>query len=133
MYDINNVIEWLRYEEPNVYAVAVINSSGKLIFQTDNWDVSSHLAELQQLINENLSLGQKGTQSIVVQGVKYMIVENTDERKIGTNVQNQGHFIVCPIPPGGTAALICYVSPEVGPRDALLNIQLYATKLVGFV
>ena len=67
--------------------------------------------------------------SIVIQGVKYMIVENTEERKIATNITGKGHVIICPVPIGGTGALVCYINPQVGPRDALFAVQEYAKKL----
>ena len=66
-------------------------------------------------------------------GRGYYIVENTEERKIGTNITGKGHIIICPIPIGGTGALICYINPKVGPRDALFTAQEYALKLANFV
>jgi len=62
-----------------------------------------------------------------------MIVENTEERKIGTNITGKGHIIICPIPIGGTGAIIAYINPQIGPRDALFNVQDYAKKLENLV
>jgi hypothetical protein len=139
--DIKNIIEWLMYEEQSIFAVAIIGSDGNLVQQTDNWDVTPNLNELNALIRDNPAGGQdeyyggvkKGITSITLSEVKYMIVENTSERKIGTNIQGQGSLICCPVPPGGTAGLVCYISAEVGPRDALAPVQNYAAKLVGLV
>jgi len=58
-----------------------------------------------------------------------MVVENTEERKIGTNITGKGHLIICPIPIGGTGGLVCYIDPAAGPRDALFTVQSYALKL----
>jgi len=86
-----------------------------------------------QLLNQKLELGEKGISSITIQDIKYMIVENTEERKIGTSITGKGHIIICPVPIGGTGALVCYINPQAGPRDALFAAQEYAIKLKDFV
>jgi len=115
---LNQVINELINEDPNVGAIAVLKLDGTLLFQTDNWDIS---ADIQNIINAS-----KGGSSIIIQGVKYMIVENTPERIIGTNVQGQGHIIIAPFK---TGFLVTYIIPQVGPRDALFNVQNSAQKL----
>jgi hypothetical protein len=128
MSEINDLINQLIEAEPNVYGVAVIDKNGGLVTQTENWDVSNDLAEINELLGTKVELGQKGMTSITIQGIKYMIVENTEERKIGTNIKGQGHLIICPIPIGGTGGLVTYINPAVGPRDALLSVQKFAQK-----
>ena len=130
---IENIIDDLLNEEQNIFGVAIISKDGELITQTENWDLSNDLELINELIQTKLELGEKGITSIVIQGIKYMIVENTEERKIGTNITGKGHVIIAPIPIGGTGALICYINPQVGPRDALFTIQNYALKLTKFV
>ena len=127
--EIETIIDELLNEEQNVFGVAVISQSGSIITQTENWDISNDMGQLNELLNTKLELGQKGMSSITIQGVKYMIVENTEERKIGTNIQGKGHLIVAPVPIGGTGALVCYINPQSGPRDALFTVQTYALKL----
>jgi len=126
---VESLIDDLLNEEQNVFGVAVIDKSGNLVTQTENWDITGDLSAINELIQNNPELGQKGVTSVQIQGVKYMIVENTEERKIGTNITGKGHLIVAPVPVGGTGALVCYISPQAGPRDALLNVQSYAQKL----
>jgi predicted regulator of Ras-like GTPase activity (Roadblock/LC7/MglB family) len=131
--DIEAIIDELLNEEQNVYGVAVINTSGNIITQTENWDISNELDLINELLRAKLALGEKGMSSISIQGIKYMIVENTEERKIGTNIRGKGHIIIAPIPIGGTGALVCYINPQIGPRDALFTVQAYALKLVNLV
>jgi len=140
--DIENIVEWLMYEEKSIYAVAIIGSNGVLVHQTDNWDINYNLNEINTLIAHNPGGGEdeyySGVSkppitSITISDVKYLIVESTHERKVCTNPGGQGHLIICPIPAGGPGALVCYVSPEVGPRDALLTIDNYAHKLIGLI
>ncbi|MFX1236282.1 MAG: hypothetical protein ACFFAS_02065 [Promethearchaeota archaeon] len=129
MTNIETIIDDLLNTEENVFGVAVIGKDGNLITQTENWDISGDLPALNEILALKLELGQKGITSISLQGIKYMIVENTEERKIGTNVTGKGHVIIAPVPIGGTGALVCYINPAAGPRDALFNIQTFALKL----
>lgn len=127
--DIESIIDGLLNEEQNIFGIAIINRDGTLLTQTDNWDVTADLAQINELVQTKLELGAKGMTSISILGVKYMIVDNTEERKIGTNITGKGHLIIAPIPIGGTGALVCYINPQVGPRDALFAVQDYAKKL----
>ncbi len=60
--------------------------------------------------------------------LRYMIVEFTPERVIATNAGHKGHVIVAPADSG---ALITFIDPSKGPRDALFNVQTYAAQLKG--
>jgi len=131
--EIETIIDDLLSEEQNIFGVAIINKSGTLITQTENWDLSSDLGTINELLGAKLELGQRGMSSLTIQGIKYMMVENTEERKIGTNITGKGHVIIAPIPVGGTGALICYINPQAGPRDALFTVQSNALKLVDLV
>ena len=131
--EIETIIDELLNTEQNIDGVAIVNKSGSLITQTQNWDVSSDLDKVNELLKAKLKLGQRGIPNISLQGIKYMIVENTEERKIGTNITGKGHIIIAPIPIGGTGALICYINPQAGPRDALFTVQSFALKIANFV
>ncbi|MFW9896395.1 MAG: profilin family protein [Candidatus Thorarchaeota archaeon] len=133
MSEIEGIIDGLLNEEENVFGVAIIGKDGHLITQTENWNIETDLNSLNEILNQKLELGEKGITSLSIQGIKYMVVENTEERKIGTNIKGRGHIIICPIPIGGTGALIAYINPRVGPRDALFIIQEYAKKLTNLV
>jgi predicted regulator of Ras-like GTPase activity (Roadblock/LC7/MglB family) len=126
--EIETMIDELINTEENVYGVALIGKDGNIITQTENWDLMGDLPAINKLIQNNPELGQKGITSIEIQAVKYMVVENTEERKIATNITGKGHIIICPIPVGGSGGLICYINPQVGPRDALFNVQEFARK-----
>ena len=133
MSEIESIIDELLNLEQNIYGIGIISRTGELITQTANWDLTNDLALINELLNQKLELGQKGISSLTILGIKYMIVENTEERKIGTNITGKGHVIICPIPIGGTGAIITYINPQVGPRDALFNVQDFAKKLENFV
>jgi predicted regulator of Ras-like GTPase activity (Roadblock/LC7/MglB family) len=131
--EIESIVDELLSEEQNIFGVAIINKSGALVTQTQNWNLSNDLDKINELLSTQLALGQKGMSSIVIQGIKYMMVENTEERKIGTNITGKGHIIIAPVPIGGTGALVCYINPQIGPRDALFTVQSYALRLQNLV
>jgi predicted regulator of Ras-like GTPase activity (Roadblock/LC7/MglB family) len=131
--EIETIIDELLNTEQKIFGVAIISKSGSLITQTQNWDISSDLGKVNELLKAKVELGQRGIPNISLQGIKYMIVENTEERKIGTNITGKGHIIIAPIPIGGTGALICYINPQAGPRDALFTVQSFALKLQNLV
>jgi len=131
--EIETIIDELLNTEENIFGVAIISKSGTLITQTQNWDISSDLDKVNEILKAKVELGQRGIPNISLQGIKFMIVENTEERKIGTNITGKGHVIIAPIPIGGTGALICYINPQAGPRDALFTVQSFALKLANFV
>jgi len=133
MSEIEAIIDDLLNEEQNIFGVAIVSKDGRLITQTENWNIAGDLDLINELLNQKLELGEKGISRITIQGIKYMIVENTEERKIGTNITGKGHIIICPVPIGGTGALVCYINPQAGPRDALFVAQEYALKLKDFV
>jgi hypothetical protein len=114
---VENLVNELLDKEVNIGGVAVL-SQNKIVYQTENWDLT---AEIPNIVNAT-----KGGSSIALLGIKYMIVENTPERVIGTNVTGKGHLIIAPFPKG---IMVCYIVPQIGPRDALFNVQTYALKL----
>ena len=127
----NNIINELLDQEQNIYGVAIVKQDGNLLTQTENWNLSDDLFKeggINELIQSDGGIG-----AIVIQGIRYSIVENTPERKIGTNVTGKGHIIVCPIPIGGKGALIVYINPAVSPRDVLFTVQEYAKRFMEHV
>ena len=131
--EIETIVNELLNEEQDIFGVAIVSQAGSLITQTENWNITNDLNVINELLGTKLELGQKGMSSITIQGIKYMIVENTEERKIGTNIKGKGHVIIAPIPIGGTGALICYINPKIGPRDVLFTVQSHALKLQNLV
>ncbi len=117
---VEKIIDELLDADENIGGIAVISDNGSIISQTENWDLT---AEAQNIINT-----VKGGSSITLLGIKYMVVENTPERVIGTNVTGKGHIIIAPFEGG---LLVTFIIPQAGPRDALFNVQDFAKKLVG--
>ncbi len=120
---LDDLIDELMEAEQNVYGVALINGSKEIVTQTENWDLAADLDNIWQVKSGESS-------SATIQGIRYMIVENVPERIIGTNVTGKGHVIMCPVKDG---LLVTYINPQVGPRDALFNIQSMSQKFAQFI
>ncbi len=115
---VENLVWELIDVDNNVGGVCVINKSGKVVFQTDNWDLKGDADNLLKL-NESAS-------SVSILGIRYMIVENVPERIIGTNVTGKGHVIICP---AGKGIVVMYIIPTAGPRDALFDAMTFSGKI----
>ena len=72
--EIESIIDDLLSEEQNIFGVAIVNKSGSLITQTQNWNLTTDLDLINKLLGTQLALGQKGMSSITIQVLKYMIV-----------------------------------------------------------
>jgi len=126
--DYEDFIFSLMDAEPAVYGGAVINPDGELVYQTENWEISDDVPQINEMVTEVLKEDGKKSSSLHIMKLKYMVVEFTPERIIATNVKRKGHVIVAPVGKG-KAALVTYIDPARGPRDALFNVQNFAGKL----
>jgi len=57
--EIELIIDDLLSEEQNIFGVAIINKSGTLITQTENWDLSNDLGTINELLGTKLELGPR--------------------------------------------------------------------------
>lgn len=124
--DYEKIVFDLLDSEPSIFGGAIIDSSGKLIFQTENWDISQDLDQLKSIIAESQKPDGKNPGTISIMKVSYMVIEFIPERIIATNVTKKGHIIIAP---SKKATLITFVDPNIGPRDVLFVIQNFARKL----
>lgn len=88
---------------PQITAVAVCEENGAVIYQTENWDISAESRTVLQ------SWRGKST-FIMLQGVKYSILQCEDERLISTNIKKQGHLVGAITPEH--KYVIAYTVPE---------------------
>ncbi len=54
--EIESIIDELLSEEVNIFGVAIINKSGTLVTQTQNWDLINDLETINELLGANLAL-----------------------------------------------------------------------------
>ena len=101
---------------------AVVSDSGKVVFQTDNWDLTNQANMILNVI--------KGELSFVLNDVEFSVVETTTEGIVGTADSGMGHVIFTPFQGG---VLVSYAMPRADPPRALSFLKTFAMRLNGKV
>jgi hypothetical protein len=105
MVDYASVIRTLVQDYPDALAVVIVDSSGHVKGSTDNWDVSRDIPRV-------LSSWRMGNaQFVMLQDVKYSIIQMEPERLIATNFKRQGHLVGASSP-SSNEFIIAYISPD---------------------
>ena len=103
----------------NIQGVAMVDGKGKVLAQTSNWDLEKDAPGFMTSWNSN-----QGSVSIL--GIRYVVVENTPERLIGTNATGKGHVIGVT---AGPAKIIVYINPAIGPTQVLNDVFMSGLKI----
>jgi len=106
----------------NIAALAVISNSGKIIYQTENFNLSNQANNLLHAI--------KGTNSLKINDQEYLLEGNPSEGIIGTNSKGMGYIILVPFQGG---FLVSYALPQAEPSRALAFLKNFTIKLNGQV
>lgn len=117
---IITVINELISANENITAAAVITNDGRMIYQTQNWDVTGDIMGL-------LSAWREKAPAISVQGIKYSVLQATEERLVATNVSGLGHIILATIQHRGF--LLVYVSPQGDAGGSYVDVSRAAMRL----
>jgi hypothetical protein len=104
----------------NLAAVAIIADSGKLIIQTENWDLTN---QTNIILN-----AKKGDAPFTLSNVEYSVVDRTSQDIIGTNPSGLGHILIVPFEGG---LLVSYAMPQADTSKALNFLKTYTPKLNG--
>jgi len=124
--DYEEFVFELMDAEPAVLGGAVIDASGNLLYQTENWDLQQEMDQINSVIAEAQKAEGSNPGKLTIMEISYMIVELTPERIIATNVARKGHVI---IGMSDNGSVVAYIDPNSGPRDALFNVQTFSRKL----
>ncbi|MFX1451477.1 MAG: hypothetical protein ACFFCM_11580 [Promethearchaeota archaeon] len=126
MAEIKAIIDDLGIEafenSIKIAAIAVLSDLGKIIYQTENWDLTNQEKIILDVI--------KGAQHFIISNVEYSVVEATTEGIIGINDSGMGHIIFAPFQGG---VLLAYAMPQVDPPKALAFLKTFTSKLKGKV
>jgi hypothetical protein len=101
---------------------AVVSDSGKVVFQTDNWDLNNQTNMILNVI--------KGDRSFVLNDVEFSVVETTTEGIVGTANNGMGHVIFTPFQGG---VLVSFAMPRADPPRVLSFLKTFAMRLNGKV
>ncbi len=102
----------------DIGATAIISMTGEVIYQTPNWSVDGAHA---------INTYKNREPNIIIQGVKYSVIDVNEDRLIATNVGGQGHIVGAAI--GAKGLLLGYVSPNGDARTAYIQIDKAARQL----
>ncbi len=114
------IINELLSSNENITAAAVLTNDGRVIYQTDNWDVTGDAPSL-------ISAWRERAPSISVQGIKYSVLQTTEERLVATNVSGLGHIILATAQYRGL--LLAYVTPQGDTGGSYVDVSRAAMKL----
>ena len=103
-----------------IAGVAVVSDSGKVISQTDNWDLTDQTNMILNVI--------KGNHSFVLNDIEFSVVETTTEGIVGTADNGMGHVIFTPFQGG---VLVSFAMPRADPPRALSFLKTFAMRLNG--
>ncbi|MHA1785581.1 MAG: hypothetical protein ACTSX4_03695 [Candidatus Helarchaeota archaeon] len=108
-----------------ITAVTVMDGSGNVLYQTSNWDITADIIS-------TLNAWRKQEHSIIIQGIKYSILQCTKERLVATNVMGQGHIVSANAK--DQYITLAYVTPDGGAGVAYMDVarvndELYTRSL----
>ncbi|MHA1310217.1 MAG: hypothetical protein ACTSQO_04735 [Candidatus Helarchaeota archaeon] len=104
-YIIKEHLEDLYKDEPEIVAAAVFDRfTLDCLYQSSNWNI---ISEIRNFIID----WQKNSQEIFLQGIKYTVLQSTDDKLIATNIYNEGSIVAIL----DDLILIIYIAPEGSP------------------
>ena len=126
MSEIKNFIDDLGIAalEANtkIASLAVVSDSGKVVIQTDNWDLTNQANNILNVI--------KGDRSFVLNNLEFSVIETTTEGIVATSDSGMGHILFVPFQGG---VLVSYAIPKAEPPKVLSFLKSHATRLNGQV
>jgi hypothetical protein len=126
MDDIKEIIDELGIisleTNMKIAGFAVVSDSEKVVFQTDNWDLTNQTNMILNVI--------KGDRSFVLNDVDFSVVETTTEGIVGTADNGMGHVIFTPFQGG---VLVSYAMPRADPPRISSFLKTFAMRLNGKV
>jgi len=124
MEEIKKIIEDLGIEafesSMNIAGLAVMSDSGKLVFQTENWDLTKQTKSIMAVIN--------GDSSLEISGTCFSVSQATPEGIITTNEAGMGHIIIVPFQGG---FLLSYAMPHADAENVIKFLKTHVVKLNG--
>jgi hypothetical protein len=122
MTDINSLMEDIAIAalETNVKiaSLALISESGQLLYQTQNWDLSTQTKVILDVV--------KGNKKFVLNGLTLSVIGKDPSRIVATNNMGMGSIVILPFHGG---SLISYVMPGADTEAALDFLVPYAIKI----
>ncbi len=100
-----------------IQALVIVNiNDGSIYWTSGNWEING---------TEFLKVWAEKQPSVTVQGIKYSVIDITDNRLVATNVQGQGHSVAakCPTQP---YVFVAYSPAKIDVREAYTEVAKLA-------
>jgi hypothetical protein len=105
MVNYKSIIKDLQKDYSDAANIVVADNSGKLLYTTDNWNVEGDIKAVLS------SWASTNAQFVLMNGIRYSILQMEPERFIATNRDNKGHLIgaCCP---DGSKYVLAHIKPK---------------------
>lgn len=120
--DYVSIINSLQQMNPSIAGVIITDMSGEIIYCTSNWQPSPQ--EVKNVIN---SWRGGNSVSVMLQGVKFSVLQCMPERFISTNIKKQGHLVGA-MTPGGQCVL-GFILPDSAYDGAYMDLARAAGQI----
>jgi hypothetical protein len=104
----------LMQRDPSIIAATVIQGKDSIVFQTDNWDISSDVSRVVS------SWNSRNAQFVMISGVKYSVLQCEQERLVAISIKGEGSICAAK---DDEHKLICYLEPDGDARGAIMDVQ----------
>ncbi len=101
-----------------IASLALLSKTGKVQYQTKNWDLSSQVKVILDVV--------KGAKKFVLNGLTLSVTSNNPSRIVATNNRGMGSIVILPFPNG---ILVSYVMPGAAPDAAIEFLLPYVQKI----
>ncbi|MBN1215157.1 MAG: hypothetical protein JXA99_06905 [Candidatus Lokiarchaeota archaeon] len=91
-----------------IASLAVISNLGEIIYQTDNWELSSYTNILLDVL--------KGTDKFIFNNLEFLVVKTDSKGVISTNNKGMGHIIIANFDGG---MLVSFAMPQADTQQVL--------------
>ena len=105
MTNFKSVVNKLQKHYPDATDVVIVSNKGKVLFSTSKWDVKKDINDVLANWSSNTA------QFVVLNGIRYSILQIEPERFIGTNRQKKGHLIGA-VTPDGDKYMLAHIRPK---------------------
>ena len=112
--DPASAIAQLMQNDPCIIAAAVIEGSSDIVYTTDNWDISG---DVKRVVS---SWSTMTAQFIMISGVKYSMLAQTQEGFTATSIRGEGHIVGAK---DDTRKIIAYLEPDGNLLGAQMDVQ----------
>lgn len=112
--DPATAISQLMQDDPCIIAAAVIEGGSNIVYTTDNWDISGDVGRVISSWNSMTA------QFIMISGVKYSMLAQTQEGFTATSIRGEGHIVGAK---DDERKIIAYIEPDGNLLGAQMDVQ----------